>query len=147
MCAHARIQDFLQGVQARWQENSMDNVFFPQLILQFTEGVQCFFITEKTILFQGFRGGSHFPGGGGATFSREGVSKCLFLSPPPRGGVRAPLIPENNALISPDNNFLGSLKVFSFAPKIPKNRPASPQIPKNISHFSLKCIFLFVGLE
>ena len=50
------------------------------------------------------------------------------------GGVCAPLIPENNALIFPRrlpaNNFLVSLKVFAFAPNIPKNSLASPQIPK-----------------
>ena len=44
-------------------------LFSPQLILQFTEGVEGF-MTEKTILFQGSRGGPTFPlvggGGGGA---------------------------------------------------------------------------------
>ena len=54
---------------------------FPQLILHFTEEVQCFFITEKTILegvhiSRGGGGGGVqlFPGRGGG-----GGSKCLFL--------------------------------------------------------------------
>ena len=45
----------------------------------------------------------------------------------------------------PATNFLVSLKVFAFAPQIPKNSSASLQIPKNISQFSLKCIYLSVG--
>ena len=47
----------------------------------------------------------------------------------------------------PANNVLDSLKVFAFAPQIPKNSSASPQIPKNISQFSLKCIYLSVELK
>ena len=57
------------GVQARRPENSVDKVVFfsPQLILQFAEGSNGF-ITEKTIYFQGSRGGPTFSrgeGGGG----------------------------------------------------------------------------------
>ena len=54
---------FVKGGPGRWPENSLDNVFFLffslQLILQFG------FITEKTALFQGSRGGVQlFPGMG-----------------------------------------------------------------------------------
>ena len=38
----------------------------------------------------------------------------------------------------PVNNSLVSLKVFAFAPQIPKNSSASPQIPQNISQFRIK---------
>ena len=46
----ARIQEFFSG---GWgpgltPENSLDNIFFsPQLNLQFTEGVKCFFLQRK----------------------------------------------------------------------------------------------------
>ena len=65
---HAWIQDLIQGggVQARQPENSLDRFLFlffsPQLILQFTEGIQ-WFITEKTILSQDPEGVQYFPGG------------------------------------------------------------------------------------
>ena len=74
---HAQIQDFFRGggVQARWPENSLDNVLFlffsPQLILQFTEGVKWFYYRENytflpikrgSNIFQGVK---LFPGGGG----------------------------------------------------------------------------------
>ena len=48
----------------------------------------------------------------------------------------------------PENIFLGSLKVFWLAPQSPRSSSASPQIPKIIiSQFSIKCIFLSVGLK
>ena len=58
------------GVQARWPENSLDNFVSPQLILQFTERDNGF-ISEKTILSQGSRGGPTFSRGG-PSFSRGG---------------------------------------------------------------------------
>ena len=79
-----------------------------------------------------------------------------------QGGVCAPLIPENNALISPTpwkKSTSAPWKYFSFAPQIPKINSASPQIPENISLFSLKliesimdnrylwCFFLILALE
>ena len=77
-CHHAQVQKFLSGgggggVQARWPENSLDNVFFyfsSQLILQFTEGIQWFFYRENftfpriqrvSNIFQG-RGSNFFHG-------------------------------------------------------------------------------------
>ena len=58
--------------------------FCPQLILQFTKGSNGF-ITEKTILFQGSRGGVQlFPGGGvQMLISIETHITCDF-----QGGVR-----------------------------------------------------------
>ena len=80
-------RNICQGVQARWPENSLDKVFFyffsPQLILQFTEGVQ-WFITEKTILFQGSRGSPTFSGGGGggpASSGGGGVQMLISIEP------------------------------------------------------------------
>ena len=60
-------------------------------------------------------------------------------------GVCAPLIPENKALISPNpfNNFLGSPKVFAFAPQIPKNSSAPPPIPKYKPILHLASLHLF----
>ena len=54
-------------------------IFSPQLILQFTEGSNDF-ITEKTILFQGTRGGStFFRGGGGSNFFQRGVQMLISI--------------------------------------------------------------------
>ena len=78
-------RNFFQGVQTQRPENSMDNVVFisPQLISQFTEGVQWFYYRENYTclriqrgyflhIFQGEGGGaSNFPKGGGG-----GGSKC-----------------------------------------------------------------------
>ena len=60
-----RTQDFLSVL------------FSPQLILQFTEGIQRFF-AEKTILilYQGYRGGPLFSRGDVKPFPRGGGSKC-----------------------------------------------------------------------
>ena len=73
--------------QLQITENSLDNVLLfcsPQLILRFTEGVQLF-ITEKTILFQGPRGGPTFSGGGGGGFSffQEGVQMLISIKKTP----------------------------------------------------------------
>ena len=75
------------GVQARWPENSLDNLFFyfsPQLILQFTEGAQWFygFITEKTVLFQGSRVGPTFSRGGESSFFQGGGVQILISIEP-----------------------------------------------------------------
>ena len=53
---------FVSGEGANGQKTAWTTFFSPQLILQFTEGVQ-WFITEKTILFQGFKGGPTFTRG------------------------------------------------------------------------------------
>ena len=59
-----------RGVQVQRPENSLDNglcfsfVFSPQLILQFTGGVQWFYYRKKTILFHSSRGVNHFAGVG-----------------------------------------------------------------------------------
>ena len=73
---HTRIHDFFRGggglgVQARRPETSLDIFSFsPQFIMQ--SGYNGF-ITEKTIFFQGSRGGPTFSsGGGGPAFSRRG---------------------------------------------------------------------------
>ena len=95
------------GLQARQPENSLDKVVFfcPQLILQFTEGIQGF-ITEKTILYQGSRGGPTFsrggggvqlfPGGGGGVqmlISVETHITCDFHG----GETRPPITPSGSA--------------------------------------------------
>ena len=82
---HTRIHDFFRGggglgVQARRPETSLDIFSFsPQFIIQ--SGYNGF-ITEKTIFFQGSRGGPTFSsGGGGSIFFQEraGRSKYYFL--------------------------------------------------------------------
>ena len=60
--------------------------FGPLLILRFTVDNQ-WFISKKTIVFQGFRGAATFSRGGGQLFPGQGVqlfrggggSKCKFL--------------------------------------------------------------------
>ena len=81
----------------------LDNVlllfFSLQLILQFTEGVHCFF-TEKTILFHWSRGVQHFPGGGVNFFQGGGgglqmlisIETHIFCDFP--GGVQTPYPPS-----------------------------------------------------
>ena len=76
------------GVQARLPENNSDNVFLVlNLFYSFTVVYQLF-MSKKTIIFQGFRGGptfsggggvQHFPGGEGSNFFRDGGSKCQFV--------------------------------------------------------------------
>ena len=61
------------GVQAQRQENILDNFFLfisPQLILQFTEGIQWFYFRENYTLPRNQRGPIFSRGGGGPTFSR-----------------------------------------------------------------------------
>ena len=67
--------------------------FSPQLILQFTEGVQ-WFIAEKTILSQGSRGGPTFsrggplfPGDPKGKFYRDPYNFLIFQG----AGVRTPI--------------------------------------------------------
>ena len=63
--------------------------FSPQLILQFYSGYQ-WFISKKTIIFKGFRGGPTFSRGGGGpgpSFSGGGGGVQLF----PGGGLYANL--------------------------------------------------------
>ena len=72
--------------------------------------------------------------------------------PPPPLGRKGSVLPLSLKIMNCstqilENNFLCSLKVFPFAPQIPKNSSASPQIPKNICQLSLKCIFRSVGLK
>ena len=63
------------------------------------------FISKKTIIFQGSRGGPKFSrGGGGPTFSRGGGSNCLFRIEThitcdfPGGGSGPPVPPSGSAL-------------------------------------------------
>ena len=62
------------GVHARRPENSLGNGFLVINLFYSLERGSNGFITEKTILFQGSRGGPTFSGVGvgGATFSRGG---------------------------------------------------------------------------
>ena len=64
----------------------------------------------------------------------------------PRGDLSS-LDPENNALISLNPFKKIPESIFPLVPKSLKINSASPQIPKNISQFSLKCIFLSIGLN
>ena len=92
-------------VQARLPENSMDKTFFFFLVLNLFHSLQRGlngFNAEKTILFQGSRGGSTFSGGVGGgvpTFCRgvqmlisiEAHITCDFLGG--GGGCLDPLSP------------------------------------------------------
>ena len=65
-------------------------------------------------------------------------------------GVCAPLIHENNALISPYPwKKIPQLpeSIFALFPKIFNFNSASPQIPQNMGQFSLKSIFLSIELN
>ena len=62
-------------------------------------------------------------------------------------GVGAPLMPEINALISPNTKkkiLQLPENIFPFSPQILKINSASPQKPRNVSQFSLKCILLSI---
>ena len=73
------------------QEKPLTSFFSSFLVLNlFTEGVQRF-ISEKSIIFQGSRGGPTFSRGGGPTFSRGGVQPF-----PGGGGVVQYFIPYRN---------------------------------------------------
>ena len=87
---HARIQEFLSVL------------FSPQLILQFTEGVQRFFLLRKLYLYftKDPEGVHYFPRGGGQIFSRGGVQMLISIETnirtcyfPGGGGVRTPYSP------------------------------------------------------
>ena len=75
-------RNFCQGVPGPTARKQPEQSFFLiQLILQFTEGANSF-ITEKTILFQGSRGGPTFSrGGGGPTFSRGDPNANFYRNP------------------------------------------------------------------
>ena len=94
-CHHAQIQEFLSGrgggVQAQRPENSLDNVFILVFNLFYsTQRESKYFITEKTLLFQGSRGGPTFSGGGGGSkfFRGKKLITCDFP-----GGGSDPLSP------------------------------------------------------
>ena len=81
------IQECLsRGVQARWPENSMDNVFcffIPQVILQFTGEVQRFCHREKLYFSKDPEGSNIFQGGGGrggpASIGGGGIRMLISL--------------------------------------------------------------------
>ena len=66
-----------RGIKARRPENSMDIFFSPQLILQFTEGVQGFYYREN-YTFPRIQRGSNILRVGGQTFSR-GVQMLISI--------------------------------------------------------------------
>ena len=71
-----------------------------------------------------------------------GYHNQLSLNEAPQGGS---VLPWSLKIMHwspqlPERKYLCSLKIFSFAPQILKINLASPQIPKNISQFSLKLI-------
>ena len=65
------------GPSARKQSGQL--FFSPKLMLQFTEGVQWFYSRENYYYSKDPEGFQHFPGGGGATFSREGVQMLISI--------------------------------------------------------------------
>ena len=71
------------GSRLDGQKTVLTSFFFsPQLILQFTEGVQWFYLLRKLYFSKDPEGVQHFPGG--SNFFRGGGgggggSKCLFL--------------------------------------------------------------------
>ena len=56
------------GPTARKKLKSSDDVFFKSSTF-FTTVVYQWFISKKTIVFQGVKGGQYFPGGGGSNLS------------------------------------------------------------------------------
>ena len=69
------------GVQAQRQENSLDNIFLVLNLFYSVQRGSNGFITKKTILFQGSRGGPTFSGGGGVQpFSRGGGGVQMLIS-------------------------------------------------------------------
>ena len=93
---HARIQ-FLSGGGGResrpdGQKTAWTKFIFaffsPRLILQLTEGSNGF-ITEKTILFQGFRGVQLFPGAGVQMFNNFYIETHITCDFP--GGSELPI--------------------------------------------------------
>ena len=103
-----------RGQEATCADPGMLSVLFsPQLILQFTEGIQWFYCRENyTYTYQGSRGIHYFPGGGGVSNFFQGgggpnanffINACTYLLFS-RGGVRnsyAPLDPRmGNAIIT-----------------------------------------------
>ena len=73
--AHAWIQDFFRGgpgPTARKQSGRCFFDFLVLLILQFTEGVQWFYYSEKDTFPRIQRGSNIFQGGGGSNFFQGG---------------------------------------------------------------------------
>ena len=86
------------GVQVNLTKKSSDNVFFFLSSAHFTEVKWS--ISKKSIIFQGFRGVQHFPGG--SNFFQGGFN-CLFpiethITFDFPGGVRTPCPPSGSAL-------------------------------------------------
>ena len=97
--AHARggSRNFCQGGSRPDGQNTALTMFFLvlKLILQFTDGVQWFYYREKTILFQGSRGGPTFSRGWGVQMliSIETHRTCDFsrgLGPHPGDPISPP---------------------------------------------------------
>ena len=59
-------------------DNSLDNIILSSAYFTVSEGVQCFFIAEKTIFSQGSRGVEHFQRGGGSNFFQWGCPNANF---------------------------------------------------------------------
>ena len=85
---HAGIQKLFQGVQAPRLENSLDSVvlfcfgiFSPQLILQFTEGVQWFYYREDYPFPRIQRGPTFSRGGGSNIFQGGGPNDNFYRNP------------------------------------------------------------------
>ena len=101
---HARIQDFISGgwgSRPDGQKTVWTSFFNPQLILQFTEGIQWFYNREN-YTFEGSKGGPTFSrgGGGGPTFS-TGVHMLISIETHitcdfPGGGGPDPLSPPQD---------------------------------------------------
>ena len=69
---------------------------------------------------------------------------------PPWGGGQCSIDPWKQCIDLPKSlkeNTSAPWKYLSFAPKTLKINSASSQIPKNISQFSIKCIFLSIWLN
>ena len=97
---HAQIQKFFregdQGPKARKQYG---HFFSPQLILQFTEGVQRFYYREN-YTFPRIQRGSNILRVGGQTFSRGGPNANFYRNPYNlwfSRGVRTPYPPSRSA--------------------------------------------------
>ena len=87
---------FVRGGPGQSDKEKLWQSFFfcPQLILQKSNGQ---FISKKSIIFQGSRGGPTFSRGGGSNFF-EGGSNCLFhiethITCDFLGGIRTPCPP------------------------------------------------------
>ena len=95
----SRSKNFCQGGPGPTTRKLPEQRFFsPQLILQFTEEVQCFFFLQRKLYFsKDPEGVQHFPGGGGGggqvLISIETHKTFDF---PGGGGVRTPYPPSGS---------------------------------------------------